>query len=139
LDWQNALSSEDWKIEYEQLSEDYRFFVQLAWQSQVAVLAVDGVLVGTVINIKNPSNMLGFVPLLGALLTITMLIQQRKWILRWKLRIQRLKTYDRMKGFGRFYFEESGFLKFPLEPAFPALMILVSAGLFVYAAILFVR
>lgn len=133
------MSSDDWKTEYEQLSEDYRFFVQVAWQSQVAVIGVDGLLVGTIVSIHHPSNMLGFVPLLGAFLTFIMLIQQRKWIVRWKERIWLLEEYDVQKGFRRFSRKETRFLKFPLEMAFPALMVLVGAGLLGYAIMLFFR
>jgi hypothetical protein len=46
--------------------------------------------------------------------------------------------YDRTRGFGRFYFEESGFLKFPLEYLFSALMLFVGLGLLTYAVFLFI-
>jgi heme exporter protein D len=132
-------TADDWKTEYHELSEDYRYFIQMAWQSIMAVLAVDGLLLGTVINIKHPSYILGFVPLLASALTFIMFVQQRKWILRWKGRIQRLEQYDKEKKFSRFSSEETGIRKFPLEPTFPTMMVLVGTGLSGYAAFLFTR
>jgi len=53
----------DWqRMEYEQLSEDLRHFTVVGWQSLIAVLALDGVLlvaVFTVIGI-NPATILPF-------------------------------------------------------------------------------
>ena len=84
-----------------------------------------------------PANMLGFVPLIGAALTFMMLIQQRKWVVRWNRRIQLLKEYDKVKDFNRFSSKETGFLTWPLEIMFPSLMTGVGSGLLVYAVLLF--
>jgi hypothetical protein len=101
------------------------------------VLALDGLLVGTIISAHPTSRLVGLLPLMASVLTFLMVIEERKWTIRWKGRIERLKMYDRTRGFGRFYFEESGFLKFPLEYLFSALMLFVGLGLLTYAVFLF--
>jgi hypothetical protein len=129
-------SPDDWAVEYRELSEDSRYFVQMIWQATVAILALDALLIAAIPTTEVVSSELnrffGLLPVLGSTLTVLIAVQVRKWQIRWHTRIERLKAYDRMKGFGRFYFEESGMLKFPLEPTFITVLALVAFGLLAY-------
>jgi hypothetical protein len=129
-------STDDWKVEYQQLSEDFRFFIQMGWQATVAVLAADGLLVGTVLSV-HPSRWLGFVPFVGAALTFLMAGETLKWDKRFKSRLLRLQQYDRLHNFGRFYVNEQGFRTWPLGHVLRMLMFAVGIGLTAYALTLF--
>jgi len=130
------VSYDDWKLEYKEASEDYRFFVQVVWQSTLAVLAVDGVLVGAVIQVHMLNVILGFLPLLGALLTFIMASQQKDWNDRWMERIAILQDYDRRHQFRRYLHISRGY---PLRGyAFLTLQVAVGVGLTLYAIALFV-
>jgi hypothetical protein len=126
-----------WKAEYEQLSDDFRFYVQMGWQATVAVLATDGLIVSAVVSAKEVRPIFGVLPLIGAILTILMALEEEKWTRRTKGRVLILKTYDRAHGFGRFSTEEKGFLTWPLGRWLFDLMFAVALGLILYALFLF--
>jgi hypothetical protein len=109
----------------------------MGWQATVAVLAVDGLLVGAVFAVAKPTRSLGFLPILGATLTLLMALQTLKWMSRTNGRVSRLKQYDRMHGFGRFYSDETAFLRSSLGLALFGLMIITVIGLVVFAIFLF--
>jgi len=124
---------ENWKVEYEQLSEDYRFFVKMGWQATVAVLAVDGLVLGSAITMKKPVVLFALFSIAG-ILTILMGLETNKWRIRNDSRIDRLKWYDRKwTHFQRFCREEKGSLTWPVGTALAILMILVGIGMFSYA------
>ena len=122
---------EDWKAEYEQLGEDYRLFISTSWQATVAVLAVDGLLIGSAMSLNGPIS--SALLLIAGILTITMALTSLKWILRVRSRVKRLAYYDRRKGFTRFYPKERGFLTWPLGIVLFVLMITVGAGMIICA------
>jgi hypothetical protein len=129
---------DDWKEEYKELSEDYRFFVQIGWQSTLAIFGVDGILIGAVIQAHFQSPTLGLLPLFGAALTFIMASQQYDWNKRWIERINLLYQHDWRHGLNRF--------RFPRPPAqYPrrgvawlVLQIIVGVALVIYALVLFI-
>jgi hypothetical protein len=127
---------DDWEVEYNQLSDDYRFFIQQSWQSTVAVLAVDGFLVGGILQLK-PNFFLGFLPLAASILTLVMAIQVRRWHLRWFERLTLLGRYDRAKGFQRFH-SQAGSPHSDLGVIFHVFNFAVGVGLFVFSLWLFI-
>lgn len=132
LEESNSTLPSDWRVEYEQLSEDYRFFVSMGWQATVAVLAVDGLVLGSATTLKNPI-LFGLVTLMAGILTILMGLETRKWGMRNESRVRRLAYCDQRKGFTRFYPQEKGFLSLRLGVGLFILMMFVGLGMTICA------
>ena len=109
----------------------------MGWQATVATLAADGLLITPLIAQSKPNRLLGFLPLIAATLTLLMALEHGKWTIRSLHRVNRLKIYDRWKGFDRFYFDEHGFLKLPLGKLMFLLLVVVATGLAVYSILVF--
>lgn len=123
----STLPKEDWEVEYEQLSEDFRLHVSLGWQAPVTVLAIDGVIIGSAMTLSPLVQFLLF--LIVGIFTTTMGLSDLKWTKRNKSRAKRLACYDKQRDFKRFYPEEKGFLAWSLGTVTASLMMLVGIGM----------
>src|SRR5437867_6431018 len=131
--------SDDWKTEYDQLSEDYRHYVTMGWQATVAVLLADGVVLGLADHDLHILQLCLIYAVAGAL-TIMMGIETLKWTRRGQDRINRLREIER-QGFRRFSPEEHGFRNWGLGYGLFILMMIVGcvlAGLSIWKLIGFV-
>lgn len=122
---------QEWKVEYEQLSEDFRHLVSMGWQAPVAVLAIDGVIIGSTMTLKSPPVFFVLYSIAG-ILTILMGLSNLKWTIRNKKRADRLGYYDKEMGFKRFHPRENWFLRFSLGTVMFILMMAVGIGMLVY-------
>lgn len=137
--------ADEWdRLEYEQASEDFRFYVQMGWQATVAVLIGDGIIVGTIASIAKVPTWIWVVPFASAILTLLMLLETHKWTIRTKLRIDILTRHDKARydqdndsQERRFYPEETGFPTWKIGKALEALMLFTTIGLFGFSGYLF--
>ncbi|MFI5419933.1 MAG: hypothetical protein ACHQ1H_03095 [Nitrososphaerales archaeon] len=98
---------EDWKIEYEQASEDVRIYQTQGWQIPLATVALDALSVGAAWTAKGSKIISGLLLLAAAALTIIIELEMRRWKVRLSYRIQTLLHYDKQHNFSRFS-EEQG-------------------------------
>jgi hypothetical protein len=127
--------SDEWqRKEYEELSEDLRHFNEMSWQATVATIAADGLIIGTLVSVKDLHPWFGFLPLIAAVLTFLIGLTTLKWVLRSGDRIQQLYSYGGL----RFGYRETGVRAWHLGKTLVALMMAVGIGLVIYALILFI-
>src|SRR5450759_1686688 len=79
---ENKEANDEWnKIEYEQSSEDFRHNTVMGWQSFIAMIAADGVLLAQIPNVQN-NRLAFFVLLIASLSTFLMAFTSAKWTYR---------------------------------------------------------
>jgi hypothetical protein len=133
----NASADEWYLAEYQQLREDHRHFASLGWQATVAALAVDGLIVGSILD-KPSKPWYGFLPLMASILTFLMAWTTLKWIQRSHQRVRFIQHFQVMRGLQTFQ-KENALLAAPVGYALFILMILTVAGLAIYSAALFLQ
>lgn len=120
---------EDWKEEYEQLSEDFRFYSQMGWEATFAVLFGDSVVVSLVVPLHSSySSLADLMLLLVGFATVLMGWQTVKWIYRSRVRMLRMQEIDRAHGFVRFSTKEPTHIRLGTEWGLAAILIMVGLG-----------
>jgi hypothetical protein len=132
---------DEWdRLEYEQASDDFRFYNQTAWQATVAVLIGDGVVVGTIASLQNVPTWLGLVPAGVGLLTLLMGLQTSKCRIRSNNRRAILEERDKVRYQEgrprRFYPRETGITTWRIGMVLEALMFVTAFLLFIYSGYL---
>jgi hypothetical protein len=105
----------------------------MSWQATVATIAADGLIIGTLLSVKDLRPWFGFLPLIAAVLTLLIALTTLKWVLRSGDRIQQLRRFG-----GRFGYRETGVRAWNLGKPLVALLMAVGVGLLIYALILFI-
>ena len=130
----------NWKVEYEQLSEDFRHLRTVGWQVAFAALAADGVLLGAIPSLLDRGLIGGlasaFLLIVGGLFSVIMGLEIVKWVKRGSVRVKRLEEYDKLAEFGRYFPRETGLLTWPTGTWLARLI--ASVGLILLIASLFV-
>jgi hypothetical protein len=121
--------SDDWKIEYEQMSEDIRSYSNLGWQAPIAVLVGDALILGPIATVGRHVVIDFFLLILTGSLTLLMAWVTSKWIIRSNRRARRIAELEKAHNFKRFE-QESTFLSFPIGWILALIMVLVGTTLF---------
>ena len=125
-------ATEDWVVEYEQLSEDFRFYSQMGWEATFAVLFGDGLVAAYVVPLHATYPSLSdLLLLLVGLATVLMGWETMKWIYRSRVRLKRMREIDRAHGFVRFASQEPLHARLGTEWGLAAILILVGLGIMV--------
>ncbi len=131
--------SEDWKEEYEQLSEDFRFYSQMGWEATFAVLFGDALVAAYIVPLLSTRRSLAdLILLLVGFATILMGWQEVKWIYRSRVRMMRMKEIDRTHGFVRFATEEPLRVRLGTEWGLAAILFLVGVSIMATPLLLWV-
>jgi hypothetical protein len=130
---------EEWKEEYRELNEDYRFFSNIGWQSTLAVIAVDGLLLSPAYAFFENRFFLGTSALffITGIITIIIGISNWKWRDRNYKRAKRLQFFERAKGFGRFAQDEKGFVKIKVASFYTVFILTIGAVIIGTATLFF--
>jgi hypothetical protein len=122
---------DDWKIEYEQASEDVRIYQTQGWQIPLATVALDALFVGAAWTAKGSRVISGLLLLAAAALTIIVELEMRRWKVRLSYRIQTLLHYDEQHKFSRFSEEQGKNLPRPLGDLFFAFTLVMGFALLI--------
>jgi hypothetical protein len=130
--------SEDWRVEYRELSEDFRVYVQMGWQATFAVLFGDALVVSYISSFRTSAPaVFSTVMFLTGFVTILMGWETIKWIVRSGSRIGRMRTLDRRHGFTRFAETEVWYLRIGIGKGLVGVLMLAGAILIAIAVINF--
>jgi len=123
-------ATEDWRVEYEQLSEDFRFYSQMGWEATFAVLFGDALVASYVVPLHSSHAPLSdLILLLVGFATVLMGWETVKWIYRSRVRLKRMRDMDRAHGFVRFASKEPLHARLGTEWGLAATLILVGIGI----------
>ena len=129
---------EHWKVEYNELSEDFRHLRTVGWQAPFAVLALDGIMLLPAFSLLANHTLLSdfgasMLILVSGLFTVFIGIDVFKWIERGDVRRKRLAKYDCQIGFGRYFPDEAWWLKLPMAKGMAWLVVVVGFGLIIFS------
>lgn len=128
---------DDWKTEYEQLSEDMRHFTNVGWQATVAVIVGDALILTPAIGAKTLWISFSLLYVAGTL-TILLAWTSIKWAVRSKRIRERLKELGGRHGFDKFSKPEEFLLDFPVANLAIGLMLVVGFGLILLGFLLMI-
>jgi hypothetical protein len=124
-------ADDDWKTEYEQLSEDYRSYVQMGWQATFAVLFGDALVLSYFVPLHvSHAAFFDAVCVVLALITYLMAWETMKWIVRSDQRVNRLRVLEGPHDFHRFSEREAWGLDWHIGWVLLLVMWAVSFALF---------